>query len=287
MYYLFIQIINLKYTPKIRPLFEATIIIMHAFSKNHGHNKKILQQCVYRFVELISELNLTQLLCEILSNHRINPIGRRALSLVFELIDDRGCTNDFLRFLRGFMLITDDNYMESLQIDIMKSVFNSKGIKAILGNENQDIFSPQFFLETEGNNQHLFVLHIEIIKVIIACSVKNSFGILQGRKLITVNSLKSAITKSDMIYFGKEAYLRYLELVYLTHINGEVEPEGSINNLDNVLIEAVLPDLMKFKDYIQPIIKLARRGVYKEILKKRIDKQQVKLSPDEEEVLNY
>lgn len=287
IHHLFIQILYLKFTRLTSPLFKVTISILHLFCKGHKRNQKILREHVNRVIELVFEINVTELLCEILSNFRMHPVGRGALSVIFDLMDTKGCSIEFLWFLRGSLQDFDGTWIKSLQIDVVKGVFNSKGIRNVLEN-SQDAFSPQYFIDIEGPNQSKFFLHLEIIKTVIACSVNNTFGILQGRKLISVAVLKQCIHKYGMPYIGKKIYLRYLDLIYLSRIEGEVEPECNINSLDSLLRDVLIPDLHKFKSYIDPFISLAKKGLIKGVIKQNANRQKnFKLGEEDQEIINY
>ena len=285
IYTLFIKILKLKYFKTIEPLFKVTILILRLFCKKNKRNQKILLGLIKNIIELLPLMNLTEFLSEILSSCRTHEKGLKVLSKVLSLIDSQGCSIDYICFLRGYLKDSQNNVIESMQMDIMKSIFNSKGIKNVAENETYDIFLPNCYIESLVLNNKQFAVHIELIKTIIACSIKNSFGILQGRKLIPINILKQCILKPGVPYLPKQVYFRYIQLIYLSRIEGELEPDININVLDDILKTVYLQDLLKFKNYLNPIIDLAKDGKFKTILKNSRIIQKPKQG--EQEIIDY
>ena len=73
---------------------------------------------------------------------------------------------------------------------------------------------------TENVNTTKF--HFEVMKCINVCTDNNRFGILQGRKLITLNNLFKTLKKETLNKYFKKTYLKFLYQVYMTEIPGSV-----------------------------------------------------------------
>lgn len=267
IYYTLIKILYIDCNQLVIELMKNDVNMLYLYCKRNIRNQITLYKLVRRLIELIADLNVTQLLSEVLADCRDGPKGQKALALILNLIDERGFTFDCLRFLRSFLKNSNKDWIKSIQITVMKAVFNSKGLKNAMGDKVADVFAPHHFLDPNLMNNYNFLMHLELMKTIIACSVKNSFGILQGRKLISLSNLVLCLLRSTTPYEGKEVYLSYLAHIYFSRIDGEIEPEKNINILETLMEQVLIPDLSKFKTLIQPIIDIAKKGGFDPITK--------------------
>lgn len=286
LYRLLMKILNLNYSKIMTNLFTNAIKVLFYFCKNNRRNQRIIHKLVKRIIDLIPYLSVTRLLCEAVADLREETIGEKALSVVLKRIDTEGCTIEYLRFLRGFLLDFDKKRIKTIQVRVLKAIFNSPAIKNILEDPSLDAFHPNSFFEPNQMNPEAFLMHLELMKTVIACTIENDFGIVQCRRMISPLTLRHYVTKPELSYEAREIYLKYLQLVFFSGIEGEVEPECNVNILDTILDEVFIPDVKKFKPLLQPLIEIGKKGGFNDIMRKKSHKDFTP-TPKEQEVINY
>ena len=287
IHHLLIQILNLHLGKSYAQLFQVTIAALHLFSKKNKTNQSFLIRHLNRLLELIPQISITRLICEILADKRQDPKGELAINSIFDLINTEGFSIEYAQFLRGFLRNFDMELIKPLQIQVLKSIFQSEGIRKIMGDESLDIFAVQYFLDPALLNSVKFEFHLEVIKIVISCSIQNPFGILQGRKLMSFNSIKHCLFNPEIGYKGKQVYLKFMQLMYFCRIEGEIEYLLNINVLDQIIKEVLIPDLLKIKASHSGIIEISRKGGFALISKNNLRKKAPKLSNYEQDLIEY
>ena len=286
-HHLLIEILGLKLTRNLAQLFQVTIAALLIFVKKNKRNQEIVSTHFMRMIELIPEISITRLICEVLSDCRLESKGDVALEAIFALIDSEGFSIEYSQFLRAFLKDFNLKYIKKLQVRVMKMVFKSQGIKRIMGDETQDVFAPFYFLDPAVLASSKFALHLEILKLVISCSINNSFGILQSRKLMTFANLRNCLLKPELTYKAKLTYFKFMQLVYFSKIEVEIEPELSVNLLDQLIRDVLIPDLMKVKSSYLNVIEISKKGAFPLINKGNVRKRNPKLSAFEQDVVEF
>ena len=121
---------------------------------------------------------------------------------------------------------------------------------------------------TENVNTTKF--HFEVMKCINVCTDNNRFGILQGRKLITLNNLFKTLKKETLNKYFKKTYLKFLYQVYMTEIPGSVYPTIELNSLEDLFREVIIKDIDLAFSTLETLISISSKGFYSNIVCKKV-----------------
>ncbi|CAG9318629.1 unnamed protein product [Blepharisma stoltei] len=264
-----ISVLDLDFTDTHKLLFKSTIDVLALACWNNKKNQKLLLPYVDKFMTLVMQLvGAIKLLAQVLSCYREQELGQDVIRIIFDLLEKNENQYHLLQFLRTFVVNEKRELIEKLQIDILKGIFHNKSIIKMhwhAGN-HFEFLNPKTAGANEKETMDKTRFHIEAMKCITVCTMNNRFGILQGRKLLTLNSLKKYFRSQQSNLYCKKAYLRFLFQVYMVKIENVVESSVNLNTLEEILKEVILEDLKGYEEKLNQLIPLAYTGVYENVL---------------------
>lgn len=249
-------------------LYRNSISLLYNFAFENVENQELLLPYVDSFLDKIDiGLGITKLLAQILSKNSENRKENRAIKLIFENIDKHNYEYHLLQLLRTFLYDEERNIVNKMQTDILKLIFNNNTIKHMhLHNSYYDYLDPQI----RNNDPKGIKFHCEVMKCINLCIVSNRFGILQGRKLITLNNLYKTLKKPKVNKCFKKHYLKFLYQTYLTDIPDELERVVYIDDLQDLFRNLIIKDLQEALDTLETLVSLSSRGLYCNIVTRKV-----------------
>ena len=263
-----IAVLELK-TNSHKVLYRNSINLLYAFACDSIPNQSLLLQHVDLLLSKIEiGLGVTKLLAQVLSRNSQIRKGNKVIKLIFESIDQHSYEYHLLQLLRTFVYDEKREIAHKMQIDILKWIFNNRTIRYMHTNSSNyyDCLTPKLpSKDTEEAYKSAVKFHIEVMKCINACISKNRFGILQGRKLISMRSLMLALKKDKINPYFKKNYLKFMYEVYMTEIPGSVMPAIDINTLEDLLKDVVLKDLENGLTMMDVLVSISTKGLYPNI----------------------
>lgn len=291
-----IAVLSLKTDPSI-PLYRNSISLLNFFAIDCVPNQELLLKYVNL---LLSKINIgqgvTKLIAQVLSRNTQIRKENRVIKLIFESIDQISYEYHLLQLLRTFVYDENQKITSKMQIDILKWIFNNGTIKNMHRHQwnHYDYLCPNLEIP-EVPYKKAMKFHLEVMKCINVCIAKNRFGILQGRKLITLNNLFKKVKNKKTGPLFKKTYLKFLFDVYMDEIPGAISPIININALEEILQDVIIPDLDYASRSIEDLVKVASKGWYQNIcckniadFKRKITARELELADgSEEEVLDF
>jgi hypothetical protein len=268
---LMLRLLDIKFNPSLHiALFKETISALYLFAEGNHYNQRTFFAKTPLLLKLIgSQVGVTRLLTQALTRNKHDELGllviRHILSLIEQDREQEGGPKyrfQMLELLRTFVWNAEGEIIPSVQVDIIKLLLSNSLIRVLY---MQDTGSIDYLRPRQDNKLEVRKFHIEVIKILTACSYNNRFGIFQCRKLISIKGLRRVLKSPNTNYPYKTIYLRFLFQVFIRN-NPGIKAPASINDLVDIFSEVILPDLKSFAENIEPLIPLALSNMYEGVV---------------------
>lgn len=250
-------------------LYRNTINLMYNFVLDNPKNQELLLPFVDELLGKIEVgLGVTKLLAQILNKNSKLRKGNRVIKLISESIDSHPYEYHLIQLLRTFAYDEKMLIIPKMQIDILKWAFNNKSIKQmhLQHSSHYDYLDPKIPPNAdEKTKKAAKKFHCEVIKTINVCTCCNRFGIMQGRKLITLANLIKTLKKPEIPKQFKKHYLKFLYEAYMNGSTGEKSGILGISVIEDIFKELIIKDLDYALETIDAIVGISQKGMYKNI----------------------
>lgn len=282
LYEEFVSVLDLPFDNAIHFLMiKHSLKVLYYFTVSNRANQKLIFKHKDRLLDMIGyKIGATRLLSTIVSRSYDYELGRSIVAHLFELIDKDEFYHQLLELIRSFLIDDAKNLLPHMQIETLKLIFTSKSIKSLHHTANRvyDFLNPKLE-HPKYPTIHILRFHIETIKTLTSCAIKNKFGVNQCRKLMKYTSIKRALQRPNTVinFMCKKYYLRFLYHVYIEPVPG-VTAGLDIQDLEDLLQETIIPDLLYYKETLETIITLSYQGLYSNIQSETANKHKIDLS---------
>ena len=245
-------------------------------------------------------IGTSTLLSQVLSCQKDNLAIEKVISYIFSLFNMNEKIQDSPHDLKMLLtLLTDEKkkIQNFIQVNVIKALVSSPAILNYYTKDGVIDFSKYY----EENTS----FHSAVILLLANCCINNEFAIKQCQKFLPLQVVIKELLNPSLNLRVKKAYFHYLNYAFM---NSFLE-NTNYSLLETLFKRVVIPDLCKFKNFLEYLPNLALQEAYKTVNYKkeiRIEgsdqgyivreylntdeiyvKSNTELSTDEKEALGY
>ena len=255
-------------------LIKSSSNLLFIFVNRNQINQELLLPHHDLFLQKIGTVNsITKLLAEILNrSSKLKKSNHNMIRFISNSINSSGYEFRLIQLMRTFVYDENREVIPKMQVDVLKWIFKNESIKFMhfQTTGHYAYLEPKFPDPSDVNYANALKFHCEVMKTINLCAYKNTFGIMQGRKLITILSLLKSLKRKNLNRHFKKTYLRFLYEVYMPHNDEVITQSIMLNELKDIFQDVFLPDIDEAISCINIIVSTASKGFYENIVCKKV-----------------